>query len=204
MGWDRRRYWTLVAVLALHLALLALVTVAPPPRGAAAPVPPVQLVVLPPARIPRVRSENFRPHRLNADAGISIAPPSLDYSAALAPHPSGSNGNGSGVDWEAEARRSLQAYEIRNTQRNAGNPNTGPPTEDSWWPEARHHAGDQFKTDNGDWIVWINSRCYQIAKSAPSLNVPGAMLPQTVCPDDSHTPRGDLFKELPAYRQSAP
>jgi len=55
------------------------------------------------------------------------------------------------------------------------------PGEDNWWPRTQHHAGDRFKTPGGDWIVWINSNCYQVAGSAPPGNAPAA-LPETVCP----------------------
>jgi hypothetical protein len=204
-GWEPRRYVTLFLVLVFHLALL-LVFVKTTTIGGISAVerPPVQLLVLPPAAIPKIRSENFRPHRFDGNEGISIAPPSLDYSTSQASNPSGSNGNGEGVDWAAEARRALKAYEIRNNKHGTSNASSGPPIDDEWWPQAQHHAGEQYKTDTGDWIVWINSGCYQVATSASSLNNPGAVMPQTICPGKSGASRGDLLKDLPAYQKAHP
>jgi hypothetical protein len=59
--------------------------------------------------------------------------------------------------------------------------------EDNWWPQAKHHAGDQFKTANGDWIVWINENCYQVANSNAIAYTPGTTLSQTICHDQSGT-----------------
>jgi hypothetical protein len=88
------------------------------------------------------------------------------------------------VDWAAEARRAVQAFEIRSHQPSRNNSVSGSPAEDHWWPRVQHHAGDRFKTANGDWIVWINSSCYQVASSASLAGAPGATLPPTICPGD--------------------
>ena len=43
------------------------------------------------------------------------------------------------------------------------------------------YAGDELKTASGDWIVWINADCYQIASwhsDAPDF---GVISPRTVC-----------------------
>jgi hypothetical protein len=55
--------------------------------------------------------------------------------------------------------------------------------EDRWWPRSKHHAGEQYKTPDGDWIVWINDNCYQVATPLMTVSAPGAMLPMTVCRD---------------------
>jgi hypothetical protein len=181
--WGISRYAALLAVLMLHLALLAALLIMPgtrsPPTSTA---DAVQLLYLPPVFLPKVRSENARPRRLSGDTAITIAPPvpdSLSPSASPAPAPS-SDGSGSGVDWAAEARRALNAFEIRNRQ-----PRSIKPAEDNWWPQAQHRAGERFKTANGDWIVWINANCYQVASSGLSAYAFGASLPQTVCPGQS-------------------
>ncbi len=177
--WGISRYATLLAVLMLHLALFLALLITPGTRN-----PPtstmgaVQLLYLPPVFLPKVRSENARPQRLSGDTAITIAPPVLDslspsVSPAAAPS---SDGSGSGVDWQAEARRALNAFEIRNRQ-----PSSIKPAEDNWWPQAQHRAGERFKTANGDWIVWINANCYQVASSGLSAYAFGASLAQTVC-----------------------
>ncbi len=70
--------------------------------------------------------------------------------------------------------------------------------DDNWWPRV-HHAGEQFKTANGDWIVWINSKCYQVAGSAPPAYAPGANLLQTICPGEPGTARGTPPSQPPAH-----
>ena len=86
------------------------------------------------------------------------------------------------MDWRAEARRALQAFEIRTNRRTIGDPTLGMSAEDNW-AQSRHQAGDRYKTDSGDWIVWINSSCYQVASSASTPYAVGGPLPQTVCPE---------------------
>jgi hypothetical protein len=148
--------------------------------------------------MPKIRAENASPRRLRGDTSISIAPPVLNSDSALAPAGSGSEGNGSGVDWAAEARRALQAFEIRKHQPPSNNTVSRTAAEENWWPQPPHHAGDQFKTPSGDWVVWINTNCYQLASSAANPTVPGAMPPPpTICVDDSRRPHG---QESPSCR----
>lgn len=182
IGWDHRRVVILAAVVVLHLALMtALLLSRPEPRAGGGTPRPMELLHLPPTPQSKIRPENFRPSRIGSDTTISIAAPVIG-SLSMAPATSGADGNGAGVDWSAEARRALQAYEIRSHK----NPNAPSPsrstTDDDWWPHAAHHAGEHYKTDGGDWIVWIDSSCYQVAKAA-AADALGAVLPQTVCPD---------------------
>ena len=152
---------------------------------------PVELVYLPPAGFPKIRAENARPTRIKGDTVAAMEPLLLgSMESARAPAAAASQGNGSGVDWKAEARRAVQAFEIRSHAPEASDLLTGSPAEDWWWPRTRHNAGDQYKTANGDWIVWISSSCYQIAVAGPSAFAPGARLPQTLCPGVSAAPRG--------------
>jgi hypothetical protein len=162
--WGRSRYATLLVVLGLHVAMLAVLLTAPGPQSIAVSAnEPVQLLFIPPPVMPKIRAENASPRRLRGNTSISVAPPVLNANSALAPAGSGSEGNGAGVDWAAEAH---------------------------WWPQAPHHAGDQFKTPSGDWIVWVNESCYQLASSAANPTVPGAMpTPPIICRGDSRPPR---------------
>ncbi len=175
-------------VVALHLALLASLLRPPPPsRSTVSTSHPLELMELPPLPRSRIVPNNFRPHRIGSDATRSIAPPVVG-SLSMAPAMSGADGNGEGVDWGAEARRALQAFEIRTNK----NPNAPAPsratTDDDWWPHTRHRAGEQYKTANGDWIIWIDSNCYQVA-AATSSNAVGWVMPQTVCPGNDAQPR---------------
>jgi hypothetical protein len=190
-GWYARRYVIFVAVLVLHVAIVALLAVisrAPPVE----PVPvAVQLVVFPPEPKPKILAASPRPHSALGAMAMSITAPDLP-AVGNSPTAPGSGGHGSGVDWNAEARRAVQAFEIRRSGAAHNDPNPGSLAEDTWWPRVHHHAGEQYKTDSGDWIVWINAECYQIANSVPSLlSAPGTVLPRTICPGKSAKPRGD-------------
>jgi hypothetical protein len=122
---------------------------------------------------------------------IAVAPPALE-SASLpsAAAPGSSNGEGSGIDWAAEARRALQAFEIRHHQPAPNQSVSGGPEEEHWHPGTQHHAGEKFKNANGDWIVWIDANCYEIATAGSRAYAHVAPLTQPICRDqpDKNTP----------------
>jgi hypothetical protein len=181
--WGVSRYTTLAGVLAVHGAVLAVLLTARlvPELYVVASPPPLELVYLTPAKLPKIRAADTPPRQLSAPSAIALAPPDLEAVSLSTPSSaSAGSGRGSGVDWRAEARRAMQAYEIRRTEHPAVNATFGSPAEENWWPRTRHQAGDQYKTPNGDWIVWISSSCYQIATAADLAQ--GTVLPQTVCP----------------------
>jgi hypothetical protein len=190
--WGRSRYAALLVVLGLHVTVLAvLLTASGSQDMVVSDNEPVQLIFVPPPVMPKIRAENALPRRLRGNTSISIAPPVLNADSTLAPAGSGTQGNGSGVDWAAEARRALQAFEIRKHLPPSNNTVSRTAAEENWWPQAPHHAGDQFKTPGGDWIVWLSENCYQLASSAANPTVPGAMPPPPViCVGDSRPPRG--------------
>ncbi len=188
--WDFSRCTILVVVLALHVALVALLVRASRIGTPLASIEQsVEVLFLPPPILPKVRFENARPRRLSGDTAITVAPPDLDSVLPSTQSSSGSNGRGSGVDWAAEARRALQAFEIRNHRPPSNSSVSGGPAEEHWWPRGNHRIGEQYKTANGDWIVWINDNCYQIAVAGPSTMTPGAAEPQTICPASSNASR---------------
>jgi hypothetical protein len=189
-AWDFSRYTILIIVLALHLALVALLARASRIGTPVAPIEPsVEVLFLPPPILPKVRSENARLRRLSGDTAITVAPPDLDSLLPSTQSSSGPNGRGGGVDWAAEARRALQAFEIRNHRPPSNSSVSGGPAEEHWWPRGNHRVGEQYKTANGDWIVWVNDNCYQIAVAGPSTMTPGTQEPQTICPTPSNAPR---------------
>jgi hypothetical protein len=192
-GWGLARYVILLVVLAFHLAVLtALMMGSQTQNISLAANPPVELLFLPQPNVPKIRAESFRPKRRSGSTGISIAPPELDSdSPVLAPTFSAADGSGGGVDWKAEARRAVQAFEIRTRQPPIENTLTASPAEETWWPWTPHRTGTVFKTPSGDWIVWITSNCYQIATAAANTNAPNATLPHTVCLGRSSATGGD-------------
>jgi len=179
--WTVSRYAALAVVLILHTGLIAALLLTPRIRGLpAAQLRAVELMVLAPVTPPKARTTPAALKRLSGDAAKTIAVPVPDSPAlpsTTAPA-SPSTGDGSGVDWTAEARRALQAYDIRTNQFSGNKSVSGRPEDDNWLPNT-HRVGEPLKTASGDWIVWINANCYKIATSGP--HVIGAALPETIC-----------------------
>jgi hypothetical protein len=146
----------------MHLGVVALLLMGsrpPPPHPS--PAPAIEVMFLPPPKMPTARADGAHLQRLKIDMGISLAPPSLDSSWQSAAA-GGSDGGTPGVNWIAEAHRAVKAFEIRRDQQ-VTHETLGISLWDSWLARQPHHAGERVRTDNGDWIVWINSDCYQVA-----------------------------------------
>ncbi|MDP8984047.1 MAG: hypothetical protein M3N97_03225 [Pseudomonadota bacterium] len=185
--WGRSRYIVLFVVLMLHVALLALLVVALRTRNVlASSEGPIEVMFLPPTKVAKVRADNTRPQRVSTDIAIALEPPSLNSSLQSGPG-SAPDGRGPAVNWAAEAHRAVRAFEIRR-DRPPNSAMSVSPSWDDWWPR-EHQAGDQFKTDSGDWIVWIDANCYQVAGWRSNLPAFGATAPRTVCrvPGDTRT-----------------
>jgi hypothetical protein len=116
---------------------------------------------LPPVKVPTARADGAHLQRVKVDAGISLAPPTVN-SPSQAASAGGSHGGTPGVNWAAEARRAVEAFEIRRDQQ-VTHATVGLSLWDGWLARQPHHAGEQMRTDSGDWIVWIDSNCYQVA-----------------------------------------
>ena len=160
-AWKSSRCSAAVAVLALHLgvaALLLMQTHSPPGSPTAAPA--LEVTLLPPVKVPTARADGAHLQRMKVDVGISLASPTLDSPQAASA--GGSRGGTPGVNWAAEARRAVEAFEIRRDQQ-VTHETLGISLWESWLARQPHHAGERLRTDNGDWIVWINSDCYQVA-----------------------------------------
>jgi hypothetical protein len=181
---------TLLLVMMAHVALLAWLMMALRVReGSAVSSEAVQLVFLAPQSAPKIPVDRMQPRRVQNRLLMANPPPLLEgvSSSMSAPaSPSGSRDGGSGVDWAAEARRALQAFEIRSREP-AGNHSVSrsSPAEQPWWPA--HRPRDRVKTADGNWIVWINSSCYEVATSLPSARGSGRE-PLTICPKRTDAP----------------
>ena len=185
----------LVAVLAIHAALISLLLLAY--RGAAGlPTPehPIEVMFLPPKKVQQVRIEHVRPTPVSTNVMVALAPP-LFNSSSQSGTSSAPDGHGSTVNWTAEAHRAVKAFEIRRDQPQ--NTEMSPLSRwDEWWTH-EHHAGDQAKTPNGDWIVWINAKCYQVASWHSNATVPSAESPPTVCRADGDPSHDDAAGATP-------
>jgi len=183
-SWELRRCGILLVVLTLHAALFAALLLTSRTGSRQAPTThSVELLFLPPVPPQKVRAEFVAARRLSADLALKVVPSEVHFpTLAMAAPPAGSSdGTGSRVDWAAEARRALQAFEIRNHEPPRNDAISSAPREDDWWPRTAHRAGDEFKTPNGDWIVWINASCYRVAGTRPSGYAPGATLSHAIC-----------------------
>jgi len=179
-GWPRLA--VLLAVVSLHAGLLALLIAASRTPLAAPQVPAaIEVIALPTIKAPQVRIENLHPEPPSTRLLTALAPPSIDGAALTGGAP---EGHGAAVNWAAEAHRAVRAYEIRRDQ-----PQTGAWSfstyHDWWWPQRTPRAGDAVKTENGDWIVWIDANCYQVAAWHAGAAAQGL---HTVCRAESGEP----------------
>ncbi len=111
------------------------------------------------------------------------------------------------IDWAEEAAREAGALTSNAITLPQSSDRAPPrPAPSPFAPPPTHHAGDSYTNESGETIVWISDSCYQV--SGNMLTVPDVMaharLPRTLCPRLSNKPRGDLFKDLPAYKKLHP
>jgi hypothetical protein len=188
-AWETSRSIVLFGVLAVHVALLAVLWMSSRARNRGASIEPsVEVMFLAPPKAPRVRVENIRQQRVSTHIAIGLAPPEFNSSMQSGPS-SAPDGHGSAVNWVAEAHRAVRAFEIRRDHPPSSAMSVSP-LRDEWWPR-EHHAGDRFKTASGDWIVWVNADCYQVASWHSNATVSNATPPQTICSAQSTPPRDD-------------
>jgi hypothetical protein len=174
---------TFLVVLALHLAIIALLLFWPARTVFKSSDMAVELMLIAPTPVPRVRFDHIRPHAPNVNRAIAPLPPELNPNRQSTSQSAGRGNNGLAVNWAAEARRAVEAYEIR---RDVPPSNViAGASRDEWWPQRGHHAGDRYKTENGDWIVWISANCYQIASWRPGDPAIGVPPLRTICPSES-------------------
>jgi hypothetical protein len=181
----------LFVVVALHLAALALLLATSRTLTlAGAAEHPVELMILAPTRPAKVLVKNTRPQSLSTDVAVARAPPLLNSSTQTGSSsaPDG-HGSGSAVNWIAEAHRAVRAYEIRRDQTTNSALSVSSSLDEQGARE--HHAGDRSKTESGDWIVWINAHCYQVASWHSGATTFGATSPQTICRNPGTAPHGD-------------
>ena len=149
----------------------------------------VQVSFIPPRELAPLRFAHFRPQSLSTALLSSVSAPAVPSFA--------DSGNGSGAhqgneglnaDWVAEAHRAVKAYEIRRDQPPV-NPISGASRD--YWEMQREHvhrAGDRYKTESGDWIVWIDDHCYKIAQWHRGDPNDNGSSPQVVCPGQTAPP----------------
>jgi hypothetical protein len=186
------RLASVLIVLAIHAVFVALLLMS---GGGSTTLPArledpaIELVYLPPPVVPKLRAGIPRPDHITLDPGISLShlPLPSPFISAPAAQPDGDGGPG--VNWMAEAQRAIEAYEIRRDQH-VVHEGLGLSPWGGWLPESQHYSGEKYRTASGDWVVWINGTCYQVASwhdgkpPPPDQQTP----PETICVSREKSP----------------
>jgi hypothetical protein len=201
--WTRSRYVALLAVLALHVAVLTVLVIAAKTRILTTPAAaPIELLILPQKPTPTIPPPPTLPDRRKQVPATPVAPPP-DALTVVTPD-STSDVAGPPIDWSQEAHnaaariaKDAPALNDRNPALQSNSPFAAPPA---------HHKGEQIPTADGRWIVYVSDDCYQVSKSMTSITnaTNNGMGLQTYCNRRSNKPRGDLFEQLPAYKKLHP
>jgi len=202
--WGRSRWVALACVIALHVTIIIALARLQWRQHIAQLYTP--LLMLPSNTRPVESPGDRHSSKKNVQA--------LPVTAAPAPLPSLSPDviapiEKAPIDWAEEAKRVARELASRDAKSTVSRAPTASGLSDlsSWFPPPAHHAGEQYTNESGERIVWISDKCYQVSGSS-LLTVPDvfskAMLPKTLCPGNSRKPRGDLFKDLPAYKKHHP
>ncbi len=110
------------------------------------------------------------------------------------------------IDWAAEARRAAGGVTAPQKFREFGRTPGAGSGQGPRRSVPAHEAGEQYRDEFGEWIVWVSDRCYLVSDT-PTLAMPWVLarsIPsRVVCQADSEH-RSDLFKDLPASRKYHP
>jgi hypothetical protein len=203
--WGFSQFMAVLAVLALHAVMLAiLVMTSGTPEFSASQPQSIELMYLASSRAPGLRLDGALPQRSSADNAIALTSPVLNVPPLPEESPAADN-IGAAIDWAAEAHRVAEAA-AKGMAGSASDKtkSASPSAAAGWWQPPQHHAGDQFRTDTGDWIVWTSSKCFVVASVLLRVLTTGAELPMNHCSGGSGSPRGDLFAQLTAYKKLHP
>jgi hypothetical protein len=191
------RFLILLGVIAFHAAILSgLLAASRYPIDFTSPSRSVELFLVPP---PSTQPRGRPLAALVLPPDRHLPPLPSDALTIVVPLPASPTNDAAkrDVDWGEEAHRAAETAANERSPSAAGDKPAPTSSSSSRFSAPRHHAGEQFKLDTGDWIVWVNNYCYQVSEWAPrSAGWSGFSLPKTICPQSSNTPRGDLFKDL--------
>jgi hypothetical protein len=200
---ELRRYLTFVIVLAFHLALVVALVRFSRTLPLSTPTA-LELILIPTATTLRTRPPPIPPSSLHVETEIAPTTPSaITIPQPVAPIESAELP----IDWAGEAQRGAATavtpgLEIRSFDHRFPSESERPPKSIFDEPP-EHRAGEQFRTDDGRWVVYVSDDCYQISDPfAPANALANGMGEQTYCKGKPITPRGDLFDQLPAYKRN--
>ena len=202
--WKRCRYASWAAVLTLHIAVLTALFLAPKTRIATpTAMAPTELLTLP--RSVRRQEPVPPPSLVTPDLQVRPQPlapmtPSDAITELLA---GDRNAPGTIIDWEQEAHDAARRY----AEHGKNDPTAAEPMATSPFRQAApHHKGEQIPTAEGRSMVFVSENCYQFSKEVGYIENKTNMGKkiQIYCNRRSKAPRGDLFKQLPAYKRLHP
>ena len=204
---PRRRYLTFLAVLAFHTALIIVLAMSSKTLRLSIPAKsPLELLFLSPTTASIARPERLVPMPPRPEVKNVIgAPPSVNAPLSVAPIES----KKPAIDWANEAQQVAAATEpssgVRSFDHRSGSGSSHPPSKPIFDEPPAHHAGEEFKTDDGRRAVFVSDNCYQLSNPFASPNaLENGMGVQTYCIGKSNQPRGDLFEQLSAYKRLHP
>jgi hypothetical protein len=189
------------AVAALHagLVITLIVTLRTPTRQSSADDFVSALIFLstplPPTSLSRRRPV----------VGESTAPVPVEPPVTSLPEIGGPADAETSIDWHEEAHREAAVVTGAHRFREFGQI---PKADLSLAPHSSpaHTAGEQYRDEDGTWIVWVSPHCF-IVSALPPLGLPDilarSMLTRTECQRDAES-QGYLFKDLPAFGKYHP
>jgi hypothetical protein len=195
----------LLVVLAIHVTMIAFLVASSKTLRLLLPAATlIEVPFLPPATAQRVRTNTSPSPPLD----MTRVTPSVDAILSLSPELVPAMGTfGVPMDWADQAHTVADSI-AANTDAREGRlaPDLTTPQKSIFPDRPAHHAGEQHRLDTGEWIVFVSDNCYQISSAIPTLPnaLDNGMGQSTFCLDDSSTPRGDLFDQLPAYQRHHP
>jgi hypothetical protein len=202
-AWRPPQYRALVVVVALHAVLIAaLIASSKTIRLSVPAMTLIEVAFLPPATAQRVRTDTSPSHPLER----TRVTPSLDATLSLSPELVPAAGSfGVPIDW-ADQAHTVATSMVANTDAAESGlaPDLAAPRKSVFPDPPAHHAGEQHRLDTGEWIVFISDNCYQISTPTLPNILDNGMGQSTFCLDNTSTPRGDLFDQLPAYARHHP
>jgi hypothetical protein len=202
--WGQSRYFALLIVFALHVALVIAFIVAAKTRVLLIPpLNPIELLLLTPNTAPPTA-----PQPAPASRAKKVTPPAVPPSSAITIDPSAAPVENVGplVDWAQEAQDVAAGIAKQSSAERRRDTAPAPSPGSPFAPPPVHHKGDQYPTGDGQWIVYISDDCYQVSKSITFVTnaTNNGMGLQTYCNRRSKAARGDLFEQLPAYKKLHP
>jgi hypothetical protein len=149
--------------------------------------------------------DNSRPPPLKVLRDAPLRPP-IDAQAPIFLGSPITGTEGPYVDWPEEAHRAAEAAAEGSGIQAPSESDSAPSGSASLFPTHQHHLGEQVSMGNGDTMIFTSNNCYQIVHVIPTASnaMNNGMGNQTYCLGTSREPRGDLFKDLPAYKRLHP